>query len=183
VQLVTSATWRVSAAMRHGREHRRSLSRVRIRPFEEADRPAVVDLWHRVGLYRPWNDPDRDIDRKLADSPWGMLVGVEEVTPTEAPGPADECVIATMMVGYDGHRGSVFYLAVDPAHQGQGLGTALMDHAEAMLLERGCPKAHASVRADNHAVIGFYEARGYQVEDSAHAVTLGRRLIHDDGRR
>jgi hypothetical protein len=102
VQLVTSATWRVSAAMRHGREHRRSLSRVRIRPFEEADRPAVVDLWHRVGLYRPWNDPDRDIDRKLADSPWGMLVGVEEVTPTEAPGPADECVIATMMVGTTG---------------------------------------------------------------------------------
>lgn len=58
-----------------------------------------------------------------------------------------------------------------------------MDHAEAMLLERGCPKAHASVRAANHAVIGFYEARGYQVEDSSHAVTLGRRLIHDDGRR
>ena len=156
---------------------------MRIRPFEEADRPAVVDLWRRVGLYRPWNDPDRDIDRKLADSPWGMLVGVEESAPAEATGPAGECIIATMMVGYDGHRGSVFYLAVDPAHQGQGLGTALMDHAEAMLLERGCPKASVSVRAANLAVVAFYEARGYQVEDSAHAVTLGRRLIHDDGRR
>ena len=167
----------------HACEHRRSLSRVRIRPFEEADRPAVVDLWRRVGLYRPWNDPDRDIDRKLADSPWGMLVGVEEVAPTEAPGPASECVIATMMVGYDGHRGSVFYLAVDLAHQGQGLGTALMDHAEAMLLERGCPKANVSVRAANLAVVAFYEARGYQVEDSDHAVTLGRRLIPDDGHR
>ena len=169
--------------MRTSASTRRSLIRVRIRPFEEADRPAVVDLWRRVGLYRPWNDPDRDIDRKLADSPWGMLVGVEAAAPAEAPRPAGECVIATMMVGYDGHRGSVFYLAVDPAHQGQGLGTALMDHAEAMLLERGCPKAHASVRASNHSVIGFYEARGYQVEDSSHAITLGRRLIHDDPRR
>jgi ribosomal protein S18 acetylase RimI-like enzyme len=162
---------------------RRSLSRVRIRPFEEADRPAVVDLWRRVGLYRPWNDPDRDIDRKLADSPWGMLVGIEEAAPAEASGPSGERVIATMMVSYDGHRGSVFYLAIDPAHQGQGLGTALMGHAEAMLLERGCPKAHVSVRAANLAVIGFYEALGYQVESSAHAVTLSRRLIPDDGRR
>lgn len=143
-----------------------------IRPFVEADRAAVVALWERAGLVRPWNDPDRDIDRKLADSPWGMLVGE-----------ADRAVVATMMVGYDGHRGSVFYLAVDPAHQGHGLGTALMDHAEAMLLERGCPKASVSVRATNLTVVGFYEARGYQVEDSAHAVTLGRRLIHDDRRR
>jgi ribosomal protein S18 acetylase RimI-like enzyme len=167
---------------------------VRIRPFEPADRPAVVDLWRRVGLYRPWNDPDRDIDRKIADSPWGLLVGVEDVAPGQGSGAVDgqgagegpgsgERVIATMMVGYDGHRGSVFYLAVDPARQGRGLGTALMDHAEALLLERGCPKANVSVRADNLAVINFYEARGYQVEDSAHAVTLGRRLIHDDGRR
>jgi hypothetical protein len=58
--------------MRPSASIRRSLSRVRIRPFKEADRPAVVDLWRRVGLYRPWNDPDRDIDRKLADSQWGM---------------------------------------------------------------------------------------------------------------
>jgi ribosomal protein S18 acetylase RimI-like enzyme len=139
-----------------------------IRPFVEADRAAVVALWERAGLVRPWNDPDRDIDRKLADSPWGMLVGE-----------ADRAVVATMMVGYDGHRGSVFYLAVDPAHQGRGMGSALMDHAEALLLARGCPKLNISVRASNTGVIGFYERRGYRLEGDAYAVTLGLRLIED----
>ena len=142
---------------------------MQIRPFAEADRAAVVDLWHRAGLVRPWNDPDRDIDRKVADSPWGLLVGVD---PTG-------CVIATMMVGYDGHRGSVFYLAVDPDHQGHGIGSALMDHAEALLLVRGCPKVNISVRASNTGVIGFYERRGYRIEGDSYAVTLARRLVED----
>jgi ribosomal protein S18 acetylase RimI-like enzyme len=86
-----------------------------------------------------------------------------------------------MMVGYDGHRGSVFYLAVDPEQQGRGHGGALMAHAEALLLERGCPKVHISVRAGNLGVIGFYERRGYRLEDASYAVTLGLRLVHDDG--
>ncbi|MCU0301603.1 MAG: GNAT family acetyltransferase [Candidatus Nanopelagicales bacterium] len=139
-----------------------------IREFREADRGAVIAMWHRAGLVRPWNDPERDIDRKLADSPWGLLVG--EV---------DGAVVASMMVGYDGHRGSVFYLAVDTGHRGRGHGTVLMAHAEALLLSRGCPKLNVSVRADNVDVIGFYEARGYRHEGSDHAVTLGRRLIED----
>ena len=100
-----------------------------IRTFAELDRAAVINLWHRVGLTRPWNDPDRDIDRKLADSPWGLLVGED-----------GDRVIAAVMVGYDGHRGTVNYLAVDPAWRGRGAGSALMDHAEALLLDRGCPE-------------------------------------------
>lgn len=141
-----------------------------IRPFAPADRAAVVALWQRAGLTRPWNDPDRDIDRKLADSPWGMLVG-------ERGG----AVVAAMMVGYDGHRGSVNYLAVDPALQGHGLGRALMDHAEALLLARGCPKVNIQVRGDNAAVLGFYRARGYggAGAGAADVVTLGLRLIPD----
>jgi ribosomal protein S18 acetylase RimI-like enzyme len=150
---------------------------MRIRPFEESDRAAVVDLWRRAGLVRPWNDPDRDIDRKVADSPWGMVVGV----PEPGDGAADpDLVIASMMVGYDGHRGSVFYLAVDPDWRGRGLGTALMDHAEELLCARGCPKINVSVRAENSQVIGFYADRGYQMEGADHAVTLGLRLAPDD---
>jgi ribosomal protein S18 acetylase RimI-like enzyme len=156
---------------------------VRIRPFQEPDRVEVIRLWHRAGLVRPWNDPDRDIDRKLADSPWGLLVGAladGASAPASTRAQADGPIVATMMVGYDGHRGSVFYLAVDPDHQGRGLGSALMAHAEALLLERGCPKLSISVRAGNLGVIGFYERRGYRLEDDSYAVTLGMRLIHDD---
>lgn len=129
----------------------------------------MVALWQRAGLVRPWNDPDRDIDRKVADSPWGMLVGVS----------GSDVVIASIMVGYDGHRGSVFYLAVDPEHRGRGYGAALMEHAEALLLARGCPKVNVSVRAENSGVIGFYRRRGYHLEDASHAVTLALRLVAD----
>ena len=147
-----------------------------IREFREADRASVIDLWRRAGLVRPWNDPDRDIDRKVADSPWGLLVGV--------PGPESDAgdpdrVVASMMVGYDGHRGSVFYLAVDPDWRGRGFATALMAHAEELLSARGCPKVNVSVRADNSQVIGFYADRGYRLEGADHAVTLGLRLVVD----
>lgn len=144
-----------------------------IRPFEEADRATVIALWTRAGLVRPWNDPDRDLDRKMADSPWGMLVGV-----VPGAGQQDD-VVATMMVGYDGHRGSIFYLAVDPEHRGRGFASELMQHAEALLLARGCPKVNVSVRAGNTGVIGFYERRGYRLEGDSYAVTLGLRLVQD----
>jgi ribosomal protein S18 acetylase RimI-like enzyme len=141
---------------------------VQIRTFAERDRAGVIDLWDRCGLTRPWNDPDRDIDRKLADSPWGLLVGEDAGR-----------VVAAVMVGYDGHRGTVNYLAVDPGWRGAGVGSALMGHAEALLLGRGCPKIHVQVRGDNSGVVGFYERRGYVLQPATHAVTLGRRLIED----
>ncbi len=144
------------------------MAAVQVRTFEEGDRAAVIDLWQRVGLTRPWNDPDRDIDRKRADSPWGLLVGH-----------ADGRLVAAVMVGYDGHRGSVNYLAVEPAWRGRGVGSALMDLAEALLLERGCPKVNLQVRGDNAEVIAFYEQRGYVLEPASHAVALGRRLVVD----
>lgn len=177
---------------------------MRIRTFEPDDRASVIALWHAAGLVRPWNDPERDLDRKLADSPWGMLVGV--IDPPEGAADASanadssadawasagsdtsgdavpieprERVIASAMVGYDGHRGSIFYLAVDPAWQGMGHGSALMTHAEELLLARGCPKLNASVRADNAQVLGFYADRGYRLEGADHAVTMALRLIED----
>ena len=127
-----------------------------------------MDLWRRCDLVRPWNDPDRDIDRKAADSPDGFVTG-------ELAGR----VVAAMMVGYDGHRGWINYLAVDPQLRGAGLGARLVAHAEAWLLAQGCPKLNLQVRATNSDVLAFYESLGYEVDA---AVSLGKRLIHDEPR-
>jgi ribosomal protein S18 acetylase RimI-like enzyme len=136
-----------------------------LRAFRESDRGAVVDLWRRCDLVRPWNDPDRDIDRKAADSPDGFFVA-------ELGG----VVVAAMLVGYDGHRGWINYLAVEPSLRGNGLGRRMVEHAESWLLAQGCPKLNLQVRAANTDVLAFYEALGYQVDA---AVSLGKRLIHD----
>jgi ribosomal protein S18 acetylase RimI-like enzyme len=136
-----------------------------IRPFAEPDRRAVVELWTRCQLTRPWNDPDRDIDRKLAVDPAGFLVGVTVVG-----------VVATVMAGYDGHRGWINYLAVDPDLRGARHGAALMEAAERLLAARGCPKINLQIRTDNLDAIGFYEAIGYTRDD---VVSFGRRLTDD----
>ncbi|HET6575212.1 MAG TPA: GNAT family acetyltransferase [Fimbriiglobus sp.] len=136
-----------------------------IRPFEPADEDAVVALWERCGLTRPWNDPRKDIRRKLAVRPDLFLVGV-----------VDGEVIATAMAGYDGHRGWVYYLGVDPARQRSGYGRALMAEVERLLRAEGCPKINLMVRSTNAAVIEFYKHLGYAVDDVA---GLGKRLVHD----
>ena len=139
---------------------------MRIRPFEAADEDAVVSLWQRCGLTRPWNDPRRDIARKRRVQPELFLVGER-----------DGRVVATAMAGYEGHRGWVNYLAVEPASRGAGLGRSLMAEVERLLLERGCPKLNLQVRGENAAAIGFYRALGYAVDD---VVSLGKRLVRDD---
>ena len=138
-----------------------------IRPFLAADEAEVIGLWQRCGLTRPWNDPAKDIRRKLAEQPelFGVLAGEEGA------------VLGTVMAGYEGHRGWINYLAVEPSRQGQGLGRQLMDWAEARLRERGCPKINLQVRRGNEAVLAFYAALGYADDN---VVSLGKRLEHDD---
>ncbi len=141
---------------------------MQIRPFQTADETAVIALWDRCGLLRPWNDPRKDIQRKLAVRPDLFLVGL-----------IDGELMATAMAGYEGHRGWINYLAVDPSQQRQGLGRAIMDEAERLLRESGCPKINLQVRSTNIAVIDFYRSLGYTVED---IVSLGKRLEHDEPR-
>src|SRR6266568_4201031 len=108
---------------------------MKIRKYEPQDEQAVVALWQECGLTRPWNDPRRDIARKLTVQPELFLVGTFE-------GP----VISTAMVGFDGHRGWVYYLAVAPKYRGKSFGRMLMQEAERLLIERGCPKLNLQVQ-------------------------------------
>jgi ribosomal protein S18 acetylase RimI-like enzyme len=124
-------------------------------------------LWDACGLIRPWNDPAADFNLALGGPASTVLLARSGTGTTTR----------SVMVGFDGHRGWVYYLAVDPAHRGDGLGRALMMAAEAWLRGHGCPKIQLMVRGDNAAARGFYDALGYEVQD---VVTIGRRLdIHD----
>jgi ribosomal protein S18 acetylase RimI-like enzyme len=138
---------------------------MKIRAFQPIDEAAVVVLWQECGLTRPWNDPHADIARKLTEQPELFLVGMV----------GDE-LVATAMVGFDGHRGCVYYLAVSPAHRKQSYGRALMQEAERLLMERGCPKLNLLVRSSNTEIIEFYRKLGYVQNE---VVSLGKRLIHD----
>ncbi|MCX7173540.1 MAG: GNAT family acetyltransferase [Proteobacteria bacterium] len=138
---------------------------MKIRPFQPHDEDAVVALWQECGLTRPWNDPRADIARKLTEQPELFIVGTDGTA-----------IVATAMVGFDGHRGWLYYLAVSPRHRRQSYGRALMQEAERLLKERGCPKLNLLVRSSNAEVIEFYRKLGY-VQDEV--VGLGKRLIHD----
>jgi ribosomal protein S18 acetylase RimI-like enzyme len=137
-----------------------------IRPFAIADEASVVELWRRCDLVRPWNDPHKDIQRKLTTQPELFLVG-------ELAGQ----LVASIMAGFDGHRGWVNYLAVLPENRKAGLGRALMRHIEDALEARGCPKVNLQVRTTNYAVIEFYRRIGYTTDD---VVSFGKRLIPDE---
>ena len=136
-----------------------------VRIFKENDTEAVVDLWERCGLTVPWNDPRKDIDRKLMVQPELFLVGVSSNT-----------IVGTVMGGYDGHRGWLYYLAIDPDYQHHGLGSFLITEIEKRLAALGCPKINLMVRTRNEKVIAFYKSRGYEVDD---IVGLGKRIIPD----
>ncbi|WP_280540487.1 GNAT family acetyltransferase [Chromohalobacter sp. 11-W] len=139
---------------------------MQIRPFQPQDEESVIALWQRCELTRPWNDPRRDIARKLAEDPSLFLVGVEA-----------GAVIASAMAGYDGHRGWVHYLAVSPDCQRRGLGRQLLTAVERALQARGCPKLMLMVRNEHPTLIDYYRRQGY---DEGDFVTLGKRLIADD---
>ncbi len=134
------------------------------------DEAAAVALWRDCGLLRPWNDPHKDIARKQSVQPELFLVAL-------APGPDGVPVlVGTAMAGYDGHRGSVYYLAVAPGHQRLAIGRSLMAQVEQQLLAMGCPKLNVLVRTTNVQVVAFYEKLGYARDD---AFSLGKRLIPD----
>ena len=139
-----------------------------IRAFLPADEEAVIALWRECGLVRAWNDPYKDIARKLSEQPELFLVA--------CAGSEEGVVVASAMVGFDGHRGWVYYLAVAPGMQRQSLGRAMMARAEQLLIERGCPKLMLMVRSSNAAVIDFYRELGYSEET---VVVMGKRLIPD----
>ena len=122
----------------------------------------TVALWTDAGLTRPWNDAAGDFLRAVA-GPASVVLGVR----------ADANLIGSAMVGHDGHRGWVYYLAVAESARGRGLGKELMDASEAWLVERGLPKIQFMVRTDNTAVLDFYDHLGYAKQD---VLVLGRRL-------
>ncbi len=136
-----------------------------IRQFAPDDEAAVIALWETAGLTRPWNDPHKDIARKLSVQPEGFLVAV-----------ADDRIVGSVMAGYDGHRGWVNYLAVAPESRRSGVGRALMAAAERVLEGLGCAKVNLQIRATNESAVSFYEALGYSTDD---VISLGRRLEHD----
>jgi len=137
-----------------------------IRKFQAGDEEAVIALWRSCDLVRAWNDPVKDIRRKLQVRPDLFLVGV-----------LDGRVIACVMAGYEGHRGWLNYLAVAPEHQRQGYARAMVAEAERLLRAAGCPKINLQIRTSNHGVIEFYRRLGYSVDD---VVSMGKRLEHDD---
>ncbi|MFJ5143920.1 GNAT family acetyltransferase [Curtobacterium sp. NPDC088465] len=147
------------------------------RPFRPDDIEAVVALWEACGLLRPWNDPRRDIARKVAEQPELFLVAEQPDQPEQPEHDDERTVVGVGMAGYDGHRGWVNYLAVRPDLQGSGLGRAFMAEFERLLTERGCPKVNVQVREGNEQVLGFYASLGYAPD---RAVSLGKRLIADD---
>ena len=142
-----------------------SRPQIYIRSFQPADEGAVVALWQVCALLRPQNDPRKDIARKLQVNPEWFLVA-------EAGGR----IVGAVMAGYEGHRGWINYLAVEPAEQRGGLGRKLMAEAEQRLRAAGCPKINLQVRPENKAAIAFYKRIGFGVEG---AVSLGKRLEHD----
>ncbi|HVX98941.1 MAG TPA: GNAT family acetyltransferase [Pseudorhodoplanes sp.] len=125
-----------------------------IAPATDADGDGLVSLWESCGLTRPWNDPRADIAFARSSPNAAVLTGR-----------LGGAVKASAMVGHDGHRGWVYYLAVDPSLRGRGFGRKMMRAAEAWLIERGVPKLMLMVRADNKAVCNFYEAVGYQRQE------------------
>ena len=141
------------------------MAQVLVRVFKESDEARVLELWMFAGLVRAWNDPKKDIARKLKVQRDLFLVAELEGT-----------VVGVVMAGYEGHRGWVNYLAVDIGQRRRGIGSALMRDAERRLRLLGCPKLNLQVRAENGEVQAFYAALGFKADE---VVSMGKRLEDD----
>ena len=125
-----------------------------IAPIVDADVADVVALWQACRLTRPWNDPAADIALARKGSNAAVLIGRDGAS-----------IVATVLVGHDGHRGWVYYLAVDADCRGKGYGRVMMDAAERWLRDRGVEKLQLLVRPDNSRVKSFYHSLGYSEQE------------------
>jgi len=135
------------------------------RAFEEQDSAAVIALWHLCNLTRPWNNPQKDIQRKCAVHDNLFLVALN-----------DNNIVGTVMGGYEGHRGWVNYLAVHPDFRRLGIARQLMQNVESKLLALGCPKINLQIRLDNVQACAFYASLGFSDDQ---CTSMGKRLIDD----
>jgi ribosomal protein S18 acetylase RimI-like enzyme len=133
-----------------------------IRDIADHDVPDVMALWNAAGVARPWNDPARDIAFARRDTHSTVLVGLDGGQ-----------IVASAMVGEDGHRGWVYYVAISPERQRSGLGRVMMQAAEDWLKQRGVWKVQLLVRADNAQATNFYDQLGYR---DTHSVCLQKVL-------
>ena len=136
-----------------------------IRPYKNSDQEALLQLWTECGLITELNNPIQDIQRKSMVNPEWLLVGLKKGE-----------IIASCMVGYEGHRGWINYLAVTPTEQRQGYAHQMMTEAERLLKDAGCPKINLQVRSSNASVVAFYESIGFKVDP---VIGLGKRLEND----
>lgn len=143
-----------------------------IHPYRATQRNAVIALWDVCGLLRPWNDPAADIALCVRSAGAALFVGAAE------DGIGGLC--ATIMCGSDGHRGWLYYLAVDPARRRAGIARRMVRHAEDWLAGQGIRKVELMIRPENEVVREFYESVGYEVEAR---LVMSRWLKNDDGRR
>ena len=133
-----------------------------IRSFQVSDESDVIGLWHLCNLVVPQNDPNKDIEMKLQVQPELFFVGV-----------ISNRIVSTIMSGYDGHRGWLYYLAVDPNFQKKGIGRRMVEKAEMKLRKLGCQKINLQIRNSNESVIAFYEHIGFGNDD---VLGMGKRL-------
>ena len=128
----------------------KALPALAISDIRDADIATVIALWQACGLTRPWNDPAADIALARRQPNSTILIGR-----------ADDAIVATVMVGYDGHRGWVYYVATDPDRRAKGYGRAIMSAAEDWLRAAGVPKLQLMVRRENAKAGAFYQSIGY----------------------
>lgn len=136
-----------------------------IRQFQKNDEKSLVQLWNDCELVVPWNNPHRDIQRKLKVQPELFLVSIHE-----------NRLVASVMGGYDGHRGWVYYLAVHPDYQRKGFARQMMLEIEKRLGNMGCAKINLQVRNTNLRVIEFYKRIGYKSDE---VMSFGKQLESD----